>query len=217
MYGEIDGVEREGFETHLAECVTCTDDFAAISNARFSVFEWRKEEFDRLATPNIVIPELSKSAVNTTADSGWFAGLATLLAFARTPIVAAAALLVCLGLGFIALSYFRITEELIATNTEVTVPALSNAEENKKQFDDSTSEVIPPDSVDPIVPIKTSASKKRAPSHEPIRTNEIRRAVSNTPKRLSSPQRASKPVLNDFNDETDKSLRLADLFDEVGG
>lgn len=207
MYGEIDGVEREGFEMHLAECTTCTDDFAAISNARFSVFEWRKEEFDQLTTPSFIIPELAKPVVEDVSESGWFGALAGLVSFARSPLAVAATLLVFLGVGFITLSYFRSNEEMIATNTEVKLPP-TNEDAGKKVID-SLTEVIPPDVVVPI--------KKQAPSYKPIRTSEVKRAVNYTSRRLSSPQTARKPVLNDFKDETDNSLRLADLFDEVGG
>lgn len=208
IYGEIDGGECSSFESHLADCVTCTDDFAAISNARFSVFEWRKEEFDQLATPSFVIPELAKSTTAANTESGWFAGLAALLSFARSPLAVAATLLLFMGVGLIAFTYFIRSEELIATNTEVKLPS-TNEDAVKKQVIDSLTEVIPPDVVVPI--------RKQAPSYKPIRTAEIKRAVNNTPRRLSSPQTARKPVLNDFNDETDESLRLADLFDEVGG
>lgn len=211
IYGEIDGTDRNGFETHIADCVTCTDDFAAISNARFSVFEWRKEEFDQLATPSFVIPELAKSAL--VSESGWFAGLAALLSFARSPMAAAAALLVCLGVGLITLAYFRSSESLIATNTDVKVPAIEETE--KKLVADPPDTIAQPDDV--IKPTTASVPKKQTSSDKRVRTTEVKPSVNNSPRRLSSPQTARKPVLNDFNEETDTSLRLSDLLDEVGG
>lgn len=211
IYGEIDGVERGSFETHIADCVTCTDDFAAISNARFSVFEWRKEEFDQLATPSFVIPELAKPAL--VSESGWFAGLAALLSFARSPMAVSAALLVCLGVGLITLAYFRSSESLIATDTDVKVPAMEETEE--KPVADPPDLIAPPDGV--IKPTTVSGPKKQTPSYKPVRTAEVKPAVNNAPRRLSSPQIAKKPVLNDFIEETDTSLRLSDLLDEVGG
>lgn len=212
MYGEIDGVEGDYFETHLADCTTCTDDFAAISNARFSVFEWRKEEFDLIATPNIVIPELAKSKVVADNEVGWFGALTGLLAFARSPLPAAAVLLGCLGVGFIALSYFRNIDSLV----KVEVPAVKNdAPVNTTRTSDSVIETKVPDD-EPIEPIRTSArSGKQAELYKaPVKA---KRAVNNEVKRMPKTQTAQKPALNDFKEEADESLRLADLFDEVGG
>ena len=96
IYDESGEVERRKFETHLAGCSTCTDEFAAISNARFSVFEWQKEEFAQLPTPKIVIP-YARDAVRDQADSpGFFASLGAFLTFPR---FAAAAGAIVLGVG----------------------------------------------------------------------------------------------------------------------
>lgn len=211
MYGEIDGVEREVFETHLADCSTCTDDFAAISNSRFSVFEWRKEEFDQLTTPSFVIPELAKSKLATHSEAGWFAGLRALLSFARSPIAVAAALLVCLGVGLVMLAYFRSSESLIADKIDVSFVKNTEPENRNRDIVDAK-----PPTNQPNEPTRISTSKKSNSVYKTVPATEIKRFVNNSPKRNLSPQ-AKKPVLNDFNEETDKSLRLSDLFDEVGG
>lgn len=217
MYGEIDSVECGSFETHLAECTRCTDDFAAISNARFSVFEWRKQEFDRLATPIISIPALAKSPISAGAELGWFGTLAGLLAFVRSPMVVATALLVCLGVGFIAVSYFRSSESLIATGSEVEVPTIADDNAtDKKKVGESIIDVAP--QIDVREPVQVAASNKQAPSsYRRSQNRVVRRAVNGNPKRSESPQLARKPVLNDFNDDTDDSLRLSVLLDEIGG
>src|SRR5881275_1304390 len=62
IYGELGGGIELEFETNLADCIACTDEFAAVSNARFSVYEWQKEEFAHLPTPAIVIPYASIGA-----------------------------------------------------------------------------------------------------------------------------------------------------------
>jgi len=214
MYSEIDGTKRSDFETHLAECTTCTDDFAVISNARFSVFEWRKEEFDQLATPKIVIPELAKSPTTADNESGWFAGLAALLSFARSPMAVAAALLLCLGVGFIALTYFRSSESLIA---KIDVPAVKNNEvENKNPGIDPISATKNPTD-QPIEPTRNSTPRKSTPANKTVPASEAKRAVNNDAKRTRMAQADQKPALNDFKEEADISLRLTDLFDEIGG
>ena len=77
IYGEISETERSKFEMHLVDCMSCTDEFAGISNARFAIFEWQKEEFAHLSTPEIVIPYTAKP--KPAEAIGFFAGLRGLL------------------------------------------------------------------------------------------------------------------------------------------
>lgn len=215
MYGEIDCLERDEFETHLAKCVACTDDFAAISNARFSVFEWRKEEFDALATPHIVIPELAKPATVTNNESGWLGAFAGLLAFARSPLTVAASILLFLGIGFIAVSYFRSTESLLASN-KISIPVVRITEsENVRTGDDVVVDLDV--SMDrPIKPTVARTPRKSANVYKAVPA-DVKRKTGNRKNGSQSPQMAKKPVLNDFNDDIDESLRLSALLDEVGG
>lgn len=211
IYGEIDGVERNGFETHLADCVVCTDDFAAISNARFSVFEWRKEEFDKLATPSIVIPELAKSAVVINEDASWFGALAGVMSFARSPLAAAALLLGVLGVGFIALAYLSDSEALMASNAVVRSPVVENSDSEDKRFVIDT-----PSPVQLVEPATNPGLSKPRRSYEAVPA-ATRGVVQNKLKQGELPRIAKKPVLNDFQDDADDSLRLTKLLDEIGG
>ena len=70
IYGELDGVPRDRFETHLLECGGCTAELADISFSRLGVYEWHRDEFVPLATPNFAIPYESKAAP-AAARSGW--------------------------------------------------------------------------------------------------------------------------------------------------
>jgi hypothetical protein len=56
LYGEMDVASQTNFDSHLSDCIDCTDAFAAIANSRFSVYEWQKIEFAPLETPQILIP-----------------------------------------------------------------------------------------------------------------------------------------------------------------
>ena len=68
MYGELPIGEQEDFEAHLKDCQLCIDEFAVISEARFSVYQWQRSEFAPLETPEIRIP--IKVAANT--EISWF-------------------------------------------------------------------------------------------------------------------------------------------------
>lgn len=211
IYGEIDDVERGDFETHLADCTICTDDFAAISNARFSMFEWRKLEFDSLATPKIVIPELAKPVVAAHSESGWFATLVGLLSTARSPMIVAAGLLIFIGAGFVAITFLRSGEPHIAANT-IDEPTLSNAEiAIERPIVDVVFPVTNDGDSSTTKPTHISTPQKFTPARKTIR------AVNGGTRRNQMPLTAKKPALNDFKEEPDKSLRLTDLFDEIGG
>src|SRR5688572_7676888 len=55
LYNEMPLTDREQLELHLSDCVTCIDDFAALSQSRYPVYEWKRLEFDSLPTPRVVI------------------------------------------------------------------------------------------------------------------------------------------------------------------
>lgn len=222
LYNESSVAARNKFETHLANCGVCTDEFATISNARFSVFEWQKDEFAHLLTPEIVIPYARKRPEpETVATVGFLSGFRGLLSVLSSPstVSVAAALAVCLGLGFLALTYFGRGDQQIAAN--VNVPPVESP-------DDPARFVLPEGPKTPV----TSASKNGVPgqevrlvkgaalngdSHRDKRaTAGTQRLVNNVAVRNSTHPVRKAPVLNNFDDDDDKSLRLSDLFDEVG-
>lgn len=109
LYDEINATEKTLFETHLTSCATCAEELAGFDAIRFSVLEWRNEEFSSLEMPSIKIPyELTRTFYNAESDSSvsrsWTADFRRL--FSRSPMFAAAtafALLVfCVGIVFFA-------------------------------------------------------------------------------------------------------------------
>src|SRR5688572_5977894 len=96
MYGELATNRISVFESHIAECGCCTDEFAELAAARFEVYEWKQIEFQPLATPVIAIPYGSGPAISWLGrirevfTSGWAVPAA---AFAGLVIVAASAAL----------------------------------------------------------------------------------------------------------------------------
>src|SRR5690606_23039697 len=113
MYGELaDGV-ADSIERHMAQCEACADDFAGIAFARYSVYEWNREEFAHLPTPDV--------SIDYSSNLGWLAALKGL--FAPAPgfaLGAAGALLLAAFLGAV---YFLPvdTESDLVSSTAVPV------------------------------------------------------------------------------------------------
>jgi hypothetical protein len=204
IYGELGEGAASGFETHLADCTVCTDEFAAVSNARFSVYEWQKEEFAPLPTPQFSIPYATAPVSNQAP--GIFAGLRDLFAFGRWPALAAAGAVLALGVGFIAMNFSGSDDQPIAVNapqierpTEPAVPQIANG----------TTDAPAPEIEKPEIAV---AAEKR-----PVKTTQVRYTrKANVQEPVKKATTARKPALTDFDDNADTSLRLADLFDGIG-
>ncbi len=216
MYDEIGEPERSEFEQHLMDCTVCTDEFAGISNARFSMYEWRKEEFAHLPTPNIVIPYHEKAEA-----IGFFAGLRDLLTLSGWPAAAtvAAGLIVSIGLGFVAVNYFGGGQEMASnTSTDVAVPPVVTPD-NKVQVPDpvrnETENVVVGNTDDRQTPLLQASFNAQRPRNERAVTTVSQRP-NNKAARDPSATTAKAPALTNYDDTDDKSLRLSDLFDEGG-
>ena len=214
MYDELGAPERTQFETHLVDCGACTDEFAAVSLARFSVFEWQKEEFAHLATPEIVIPYESRKV--TVESAGWLGGLAEIFAFARSPLAIGAAFAVVLVIGFIGFNLIGTGESEIASNMGKPPIVVEQKIEIPKVVDS-------PDAIvnkDPIasgeVRLVTTASREVRPQAVRHTSPSRRLAESHS---VPNPTRQARrvPVLSDLGDDDEDSLRLSDMFDEIGG
>jgi hypothetical protein len=210
MYDELSLDDRAGFETHLADCTLCIDEFAEVSNARFAVYEWHKEAFEPLATPEFSIPYRPVQLAGEVRG-GWFEALVGIFAIARTPVFAATAVLVVFGLGFAAFTLMRSSGQEIATNT-VPAPVVITVDpvNNKPEITPMSSAPAPePDEIVVAAPIEKPRQVR--PAYAAERT----RPAVKTP----TPARYAKkaPKLTDIPDDEDKSLRLADLFDGIGG
>lgn len=207
LYEDGTAAARETFESHLAECEACTDEFAAVSLARFSVYEWHKEDFVPMPTPQIVIPYERKPV------SIW-AGLREAFSFNwATASLAAASLLVVAAFGAYVVSINSGGEEkAVATNVNtVAVPTPSNIEVPKPNV------VAPSDTVVAVKasneeptrvarPIKTVQAKRDVRPIQPTVRNEVKNsavASSNSDRKINAVD----------DDSEDNSLRLTDLFD----
>jgi hypothetical protein len=221
VYGEIDGLKRDTFDAHLPACESCTSELAGISAARLSVMEWRSAEFDPLPTPSIEIPyELPREA-----GDGWLATIQGF--FSSSPGWAAAAAIVpisvvCLGIALFTFDLFGPVEVARQDNSASNTPASdrkSNADvkvtnldtppevtdSNPKQDNDVVDESVK----EPTRSVKVS--EKSVPRMRKVKTASID-TPAKTDRSDPPSTRQRSPRLNNFEDEEDDSLRMADLF-----
>lgn len=212
IYDEIGRFDRKKFESHLADCAACTDEFRAISNARISVFEWKREEFTHLSTPEIVIPYPPTESTKAEERSvGFLAGLRGM--FSGWPVAVAATGLVCLGMGFLAMTYIGRGDQQIAEINPQSVPPVIAKDDPVKiessDIDIRESQNMPSVGVTTIVNNKTrpaKAAEYKRPKPGRQMTADTQQSVNNV----------KAPVLISYDEADDRSLRLTDLFDDGG-
>ena len=211
MYGELARSATSEFEAHLLECQVCTDEFAAMSAARYEVYDWKKLEFDPLATPAIEIPFGDVVAVS------WIEKLRA--AFAGSWAMPASALAsVAIVLAIVAL--FVVSRDQVNELAQEKGNVLANDNTNTRKSAPQTVVNEPP-----AAPRGPAADPEReAPRPTVVKdTPATKRPVNNQPTtapRSSAPRQAAKqtppvPRLNDFAEEEDNSLRLAELFEDI--
>ncbi len=205
LYQEMAEHEVNVFETHLAGCSSCTDEFAAVADARFSVYEWHKEEFVPLATPHFTVPS------DVPARIGVFAQIAAI--FARPSFAAAGAFAILLMLTLVAFNLFRRTEQQIASNVAVPEVRTTTAEV-------VTTAALPKvEDVADVEPVAIKTEPIRPYKVSKVKTQVVPKASKakdiGSDEQLRQARRA--PALSNDVELEDESLRLTDLFDEVGG
>jgi hypothetical protein len=109
LYDEIETREKAVFETHLKGCLSCADELADFSFARFAVKDWRDEEFSHLKTPSFEIPfdvKQTKESAATNSDS-LFGNLRRIFSLHPVWATGAATLIIMIGLAFSATNLFQ--------------------------------------------------------------------------------------------------------------
>lgn len=226
LYNEIGKFDRAKFELHLSDCQACTDEFAELSNARFSVYEWQKLEFAQLETPEIRIPYTLP-----TSEASYNSGLWSWFSYSPRFAVAglaAAAVVITFAIAAVTLGILDnggkdvagVLDEKPDTTQSPNEPYESNATD---EIDDSNS-LIENKVKLPIRDLEIeSAAKPEKISSNP-NSNRLRASQTPIPQEtrptqksnISRPLRSrAAPRLNEFEDETDETLRLADMFDDI--
>ena len=213
MYDELPAADRTRFEDHLLECQECTDEFAGISVSRFEVFDWRREEFDHLETPAIVIPYRQPAVSIAGRLSEWF-GLGTAI-----PVAAAAILAILAGYLIYTKTSQVVTAPEVAVEAPQTpvsampVPAVNPAPAATIAASDN---LAPGRQRQPVVRQASLTRKALVPSSVVARKSDPAVKLGNDVAVNVGVPKKQEPRLTAYDEDDDTSLRLADLFDDDG-
>lgn len=214
IYEEMDASGRDTFESHLLDCTGCTDELALVSYARLSVFEWQKYEFAPLPTPPIVIPVEAEKA-------GYFSGLVEIFSFARSLTFVGVGAALLLGFTALAIFIFNSRNEDLVANAVVPAPALGTQaiaalEPSAANVVGVADEKADERRLADIKVVRAVATERRTIRSQRLPSTSFR---MNGDVALRETQRSVRkaPALSDFKDEDDDTLRLSDLFAEIGG
>ena len=221
IYGELDEPSRNAFESHLAGCDDCAIELAAVSDARLGVIEWRRTDFDHLVTPEIVVP-MALPVVEPKRQSlfgGLVESLLSFPLFARAGVgLAAAALLV--GVIYVVSARWANHDELVKQpNAPIVAPSVND----EVTGPDAPKDTVASRTIEPGVKVGEKKSEsdngKQQVASAQVRKNvpprNIHRSTA-TPSDKTIAATKKAPRLNNFDEDEDKSLRLLDLFAEVG-
>lgn len=210
LYDEATDAERLQFEEHLENCEACVEELALLSDSRYSVYEWRMIEFVPMMTPEIVIPVAVPSRLESLIQT-----LMTVFAFPRGLVAAGAgfAVLSIAGIfGFLLMSSNLPSDDVVqVTNSKPMVTPTQVTSVNKRSEDVSSNPGADATNVVPKVSIPLAGERKPAT----VKTAVSAPQSQNTRGRSSRTQNRSVPTLSSYDDDEDKSLRLADLFDDL--
>ena len=203
LYSEMPTLEREAFEDHLLVCAPCTDDFASVADSRYSVVEWKKLDFDPLETPVFQIPYAKANASYSWVDS--FKDL-----FAAGPRLATAG---ALGLVIAVIGFAIFAGSFTGLELAV-VPPVPETESNEIRAPVSATPVKNSDDFDtPVIKPALAATGNNAPKKVKRRVETV---ALKAPIAKRSTDTVQVPRLNEFDDLSDDSLRLADLVSDLG-
>jgi len=241
FYDETNQAEKAAFDAHLTNCLDCTDELAGFGFVRSSIIEWRDEEFSNLNAPVFEIPAIKAANQTIKSDSrSWLSDFRRLFSF--NPMAAAAvftALTVCAGLVFLAVKSSNNWEVAGIDNKNSEKIAASPT---VGKINEEPKETIAESDSDNSSPGKSPKSTGAAPKNsQPLTAREKRLAAGDSVVRASSSakdnteklennrnmketnrenkkrtaQKQTVPSLTTLDDEEDKTVRLADLFDEI--
>ena len=219
LYDELSSNGRERFEKHLESCSPCISELAELSEARYSVYEWKNVEFAPLATPRFALP-----AESAPASASWLDSIRA--AFSWNSAAAVAGGFAVLVVGMFAVALWQNSPDVpVAVNIQqppvsnATVPIVAApAVRNDEKASVDASEIETPEIL-PVAPrrqeLSTVAARNR-PEVAKVRT--VRRAPAETAKTgttTTTRRLGNSPTLGQYVEDRDEGLRLSDLFDDL--
>lgn len=205
LYGEATERERSAFESHVAGCANCTREYAAFEGFRSDMAEWSHEA--------VQIPPIPNPAETAGSDglrsAGFVQSLLGLLTANRG--LAAAGLAAAVLLAAAAPLVFR--SGVFETGTEL---AADNTAAVRRD-DGKTARTATP-SPAPAEPEgkKTDSTVPEEGAGTTRRQSQERRPARETPKSAKSAKPQTNVTLTEIDEDEDESLRLSDLFAELG-
>jgi hypothetical protein len=228
LYNEMGEFDRTRLDEHIAECSSCTDEFAGLSESRFSVYEWQKLEFAGLETPEIAGPWQTPSVTEAVAsrqprETSWLDRLRAAIALRPGFALGGVALIiVALGIGFV-VSQGLIKSANIADANVASEPAAppSNGLDKVNPSAETRDGTTAPDKTTvvqyvPSVRHPVKGSDVQLASGNSSRTPAIKVERASASKQNLAPANRRAPRLSDFEEEEDNTVRLSDLLAEAG-
>ena len=214
MYGELSVDDCSAFEAHLLGCEKCTDEFASISNARYEVYDWKKLEFDPLETPQVEIPYGEVSAVSTA--SAWIAKVRTAFAAGWAgPAIAFGCLAIVSIFGAVFLTAGSRDGDVASRFDNSNIAKVETSSATNTVEITATEREPEGDVRNGAGPVRTSTPVRVQQRHPVRNVRLIQSRQVEAKQALTRPSQKAVPTLNEFAEDEDKSLRLAELFDDI--
>lgn len=228
LYDEATVKEKFAFEAHLKNCLMCADELAAFGFVRTSLTEWRNDEVFALEMPRLENPAIKTSApVISTTSGSRLDNLRELFAWFPSWKAASVAFAVLIVFAVAVFLIKSPDNNEVASNTNQNSPkepgnkvqenlysGTQNTPQNPENgsADTKNKSVITVNSKDPAAkPAGPQKQKAVAPkTQEAVAENKNKEE-----RKLKNVQKNDVPTLSNYGEEEDKSLRLADLFDEI--
>ncbi|MFL6467112.1 MAG: anti-sigma factor family protein [Pyrinomonadaceae bacterium] len=210
IYGELPMSSHAAFEKHLLDCSGCTEEFADISVSRLGVFEWHRDEFLPLETPQFVIP-FEPKAPTASQPYSWFDAVRNLVASPMRLVAAGGSLaIITFAVAFGVLNYSNSNENQVASG--VSNVGIETAKPNNVVAleSDPIKLVLPKKAENTVV---KRAATSREPSHIVRTKADVSKDVPVV--QASKATTISVPRLGNFVETEDTSLRLADLVADI--
>ncbi len=225
VFGELDQAALRNFERHSLNCKVCSEEVRELLSARNAVVDWRKDAFSGLKPIKVEIPYPQPIPFCEQSDpspNGWLEKTLLQIRFAASLRfgVAAASALAVVCIGFLLFSFYNSNSGInsLAENSVRSVDKVASVQQG-----DTGHELDPKlsDTPERIVESSRTADVKqpllaRKPPvsvyHHQPRGQEMSVKVKGGPNTM-----IKRPTLTEVADEGDTSLRLSELFDEIGG
>ena len=212
IYDELPAAGRHSFESHLLNCSSCTAEFAELSMSRLGVYEWNRDEFAPLETPQFVIPYSKPEPAYSWMDAiRGFIFTPARLSFAAGAL---ALMVVALGWLYLADSNSGTVAENQVLPPVVELPKPENTSEIAKSLDEIAKDKYITDKVLDERPVTSKGGPKGERKPAIVRTKSVNGSANRQlTARRNRP--ANSPRLGTFEEVEDTSLRLADLVANI--